>query len=100
MAAAAFALEPRREVCNTGASALFGMRSTVCDDRANEGSPLACSFAMLAGSGEGAGGTHGGRSLRRRDSIDSNGSIPAAGTLERAAFPRLGMAASLVETTW
>ena len=93
MAAVAFALEPRREVCNTGASTLFGMRATVCDELANEGSLLVCSVAVLPGSEGGAGGTQG-SNRRRRDSIDSNGSEPAAGTRERAAFPRLGMMVS------
>jgi len=89
MAASVFALEPRRDVCNTGASALFGMRTLVCGGgRADEHCLTAGTAVVLGGTSGGGGRAASGKSLRRRDSIDSNGSTPAAGT---AACCRFGM---------
>ena len=91
MAAAAFALEPRREVCSTGASALFGMRSTVGEGSGGGEGLQLCALVVLDGAGCGDAFTTLGRRRRRRGSIDSKGSTPATGTLDREGFSRLGM---------
>ena len=90
LAAAAFALDPLRVGCITGASDRVGGMVGIPGLEVVE-EYGAAGVKTQAGACWAAGGMDGGARRRRRDSMDSKGSAPVSTAIAGTAFARLGI---------